>query len=375
MATFDEVLARVKREIREVEVDAVAASLGEATLIDVREHDEVADGHIPGALCIARGVLDMRIAAAVPDLDARIVLYCAGGARSAFAARSLTELGYRDVVSMAGGFAAWKERGHPFEVPRAMSSQQMSRYSRHMVIPEVGDRGQRKLLDARVFMLGAGGLGSPAALYLAAAGIGELGIVDDDLVDRSNLQRQVLHSETRIGMRKVDSAEQTLRALNPDVKVTKYPVRLTPDNARELLEGYDVVLDGGDNFRTRYLINDVCVPLGIPVVHGSVYRFEGQVSTFAPGAGPKGRGQKQTGPCYRCLYPEPPPPELAPSCQEAGVLGVIPGIVGTLQALEVLKLVLGVGEPLIGRLLTFDGLAMQFRELRLPRDPACPTCG
>lgn len=365
MTTFDEVLARVKRDIQEVDVVEVFESLNAVTVIDVRERDEVADGHISGALLIGRGVLDMRIAEAVPDRATPVVLYCAGGARSAFAARALEELGYKNVASMAGGFAEWKQRGYPFEVPKLMSLDQMSRYSRHMVIPEVGDRGQRRLLESRVFMLGAGGLGSPAALYLAAAGVGELALIDDDVVDRSNLQRQVIHAENRIGMKKVDSAEQALRALNPDVTVTKHPVRLTADNAEELLSGYDVVLDGGDNFRTRYLINDVCVPLGIPVVHGSVYRFEGQVSTFVPGEGP----------CYRCLYPEPPPPELAPSCQEAGVLGVIPGVVGTLQALEVLKLLLGVGDPLVGRLLTLDGLAMSFRELRLPRDPSCPTCG
>ncbi len=367
MPTFDELISRVKSEIRETDVDGVAARLDDedVTIIDCREREEFVDGHIPGAIFIPRGLLDLRIESAVPDKSKPVVVYCAGGTRSALAARTLEELGYENVESMAGGFGAWKRRGLKFDIPRALTSEQQTRYSRHLIIPEVGEKGQQKLLDSKVLMLGAGGLGSPAALYLAAAGVGTIGIIDDDVVDRSNLQRQVVHTDDRVGTPKVDSAEATIRGLNPDVVVNKYPTRLTSDNVLEIFEGYDLVVDGGDNFPTRYLINDACVHLDIPNVHGSVYRFEGQVTSFVP----------HDGPCYRCLYPEPPPPEFAPSCQEAGVLGVLPGIIGLLQANEVVKLLLGVGEPLKGRLLAFDGLRTEFRELKLRRDPACPACG
>ncbi len=368
MASFSELLARVKAQIRETtphDVHARRQAGQPLTIIDVREREEFVDGHIPGALLIPRGFLDLRIEGVVADKSSAIVVACAGGTRSALAAATLAELGYSNVESLAGGFAAWKQAGFGFEVPVALTAQQATRYSRHLLIPEIGEAGQRKLLDAKVLMLGAGGLGSPAALYLAAAGVGTIGIIDDDVVDLSNLQRQVLHTDNRIGTPKVESAATTIRALNPDVTVNQYKTRLSSANVLEIFAGYDVVIDGGDNFATRYLINDACVHLGLPNVHGSVYRFEGQVSTFVPGAGP----------CYRCLYPEPPPPELAPSCQEAGVLGVVPGIIGLLQATEALKLVLQVGEPLTGRLLAFDALSTEFRELKLRRDPECVACG
>lgn len=367
MTSFSELIERVRAQIRETDVGSVHARLAsgeEIAIIDVRERDEFVEGHIRGAEFIPRGLLDQRIEQVVQDRRRAIVLYCAGGTRSALAARTLNELGYQNVESMEGGFDAWKRSGFDFELPRSLSPEQLTRYSRHLRIPEVGERGQQKLLDARVLLVGAGGLGSPAALYLAAAGLGTLGIVDDDVVDRSNLQRQILHTDRRVGMPKVDSAEETIHALNPDVVVNKVHERLTSENVLEVFAGYDIVVDGGDNFPTRYLINDACVHLGLPNVHGSVHRFEGQATTFVPG-----------GPCYRCLYPEPPPPDLAPSCQEAGVLGVLPGIIGLLQATEVIKLVVEIGEPLVGRLLAFDALSTEFRELRLRRDPACPSCG
>jgi molybdopterin/thiamine biosynthesis adenylyltransferase/rhodanese-related sulfurtransferase len=359
---------KVKSQIRETDVETVHNRLesGEDfAIVDVRERDEFVDGHIPGAEFIPRGLLDLRIEHTVQDKSHPVVLYCAGGTRSALAARTLEELGYQNVESMAGGFGAWKRKGYNFELPTILSPEQTTRYSRHLIIPEVGEKGQQKLLNSRVLMLGAGGLGSPAALYLAAAGVGTLGIIDDDVVDRSNLQRQILHADDRVGEPKVDSAELTIHALNPDVTVNKYQTRLTSENVLDIFEGYDLVVDGGDNFPTRYLINDACVHLGIPNVHGSVYRFEGQVTAFVP----------HQGPCYRCLYPEPPPPEFAPSCQEAGVLGVLPGVIGLLQAIEVVKLLLDIGQPLSGRLLAFDGLRTEFRELRLRRDPECPVCG
>lgn len=368
MSSFSQLIAAVKAQIQETDVASVYQRIqaGEDfALIDVREREEFVDGHIPGADFIPRGLLDLRVESTVPNKQRPVVLYCAGGTRSALAARTLAELGYEHVESLAGGFGAWKEAGYAFDIPRAMTPEQTTRYSRHMIIPEVGEKGQQKLLDSKVLMLGAGGLGSPAALYLAAAGVGTIGLIDDDVVDRSNLQRQVLHVDDRVGMPKVDSAELTIRALNPDVVVNKYQTRLTSENVLEIFKGYDLVVDGGDNFPTRYLINDACVHLGIPNIHGSVYRFEGQVTTFLP----------NDGPCYRCLYPEPPPPEFAPSCQEAGVLGVLPGIIGLLQAIEVVKLLLGVGESLSGRLLAFDGLSTEFRELKLRRDPSCAVCG
>lgn len=368
MSTFSKLIEQVKSEIRETDVETVHGRLeagDDFTIIDVRERDEFADGHLPGAEFIPRGLLDLRIENTVSDKSRPVVLYCAGGTRSALAARTLEELGYETVESMAGGFGAWKRKGYNFEMPKILTPEQSTRYSRHLIIPEVGEKGQQKLLDSRVLMLGAGGLGSPAALYLAAAGVGTIGIIDDDVVDRSNLQRQILHADDRVGEPKVDSAEATIRALNPDVQVNKYQTRLTSENVLDIFEGYDLVVDGGDNFPTRYLINDACVHLGIPNVHGSVYRFEGQVTAFVP----------EEGPCYRCLYPEPPPPEFAPSCQEAGVLGVLPGVIGLLQSIEVVKLLLGIGKPLTGRLLAFDGLNTEFRELRLQRDPDCPVCG
>lgn len=369
MATFNELIQRVKSEITETDPDSVRQlqqSGADVELIDVRERDEFVEGHIEGADFIPRGLLDLKIENAVPDKDRPIVLYCAGGTRSALAARTLLDLGYSDVQSMAGGFTAWKRSGHPVHIPKTLSPEQLTRYSRHLIIPEIGEKGQTKLLDAKVLMLGAGGLGSPVALYLAAAGVGKIGIIDNDVVDRSNLQRQIVHTEDRVGSPKVDSAEKAINALNPDVEVVKFQTWLTSDNVLDIFEGWDIVVDGGDNFATRYLVNDACVHLGIPVVHGSVFRFEGQVTTFVPG---------DEGPCYRCLYPEPPPPELAPSCQEAGVLGVLPGIIGLLQAIEVIKLAAGIGEPLIGRLLTFDGLKSEFRTLKLRRDPGCSVCG
>ena len=371
MAGINDIVNKIKEQIRETDVDAVHGQWSddedseERVLIDVRERDEFVDGHIEGAEFVPRGLLDLKIENLVPDRDQEIVLYCGSGTRSALAARTLEELGYKNVVSMAGGFTAWKQAGYPVHIAKTLSQEQMSRYSRHLIIPEIGEKGQTKLLDAKVLMLGAGGLGSPAALYLAAAGVGKIGIIDSDVVDRSNLQRQIIHNEQSVGEPKVESAKRTIQALNPDVEVEMFDTRLTSDNVLSIFEGYDLVIDGGDNFPTRYLINDACVHLGIPNVHGSVFRFEGQVTSFVP----------HDGPCYRCLYPEPPPPEFAPSCQEAGVLGVLPGIIGLLQAIEAIKLIVGVGEPLSGRLLAFDGLKTEFREMKLRRDPQCPACG
>jgi molybdopterin/thiamine biosynthesis adenylyltransferase/rhodanese-related sulfurtransferase len=337
-------------------------------LVDVRETDEFATGHLPGAVHVPRGYLEQRIEGAVPDRGQRVVLYCASGNRSALAAHTLSEqLGYQDVTSMTGGITLWKDRGYEVVVPRALSAEQRERYSRHLLIPEVGAEGQQKLLDAKVLLLGAGGLGSPAALYLAAAGVGTIGIVDNDEVDLSNLQRQVIHTTDRIGVPKVESAEETMRAINPDVRVLKYPVRLGADNIMEILQSqpWDVVVDGLDNFPTRYLLNDATVRLQIPVVSASILGFDGQLAVFKP----------YEGPCYRCLYPVPPPAELAPSCGANGVLGVLPGTMGLLQATEVVKLIIGIGEPLTGRLLHIDALDMRFREFRVPRDPNCPVCG
>ncbi len=364
--TFSEILAAVKREIREVSIEDVKRMLDAREplkLIDVRESEEYAQGRLPGALSVPRGYLELRIEARAKR-DEALVLYCAGGTRSALAAKTLLELGYANVVSMAGGYNRWHDAAMPTEKPLVLSAQQKERYRRHLILPEVGDEGQAKLLRSRVLLMGAGGLGSPAALYLAAAGVGTLGVVDSDVVDLSNLQRQVLHTHAEPGTPKVESARRTIAALNPDVKVVPFAERLTSQNVLRILEPFDLVIDGGDNFPTRYLLNDACVRLRKPNVHGSIFRFEGQVTTFVPGEGP----------CYRCLYPAPPPPELAPSCAEAGVLGVLPGIVGLLQANEALKLLLGVGRPLAGRLLTFDALGTRFQELKMRRDPQCPVC-
>ncbi len=368
MPSYQSFLQATKAEIKETDIPAVKAIVDQpagTVLLDVREQDEWVQGHIPGAIWIPRGFLESKIEDAVPDRTTPIVAYCAGGNRSAFAAKSLQQLGYTNVVSMAGGYSRWKGSGMPWKVPKVMTPEQEMRYSRHTLLPEVGVKGQLKLLEASVLCIGAGGLGSPSSLYLAAAGIGTIGMIDDDTVDATNLQRQILHSTERVGMLKVDSAEKTLKGLNPDVKVVKYKARLTSDNVMEVLKGFDVIVDGADNFQTRYLVNDAALKLGIPVVHASIFRFEGQLTVF-PGEG---------SPCYRCLYPEPPPPEEAPSCQEAGVLGVLPGIMGVLQATETVKLILGLGQTLAGRLLVYDALRTRFRELKLRRDPKCPTCG
>jgi sulfur-carrier protein adenylyltransferase/sulfurtransferase len=361
-----EVLRQIKSRIDEVDPAAVHEQVGNgAVIVDVREPEEWSAGHIPGAIHVPKSYLESRIEGAVPDRSDHVVLYCASGNRSAWAARTLIEdLGYEHVESMTGGFTLWKDRGYEVQTPRSLTAEQRERYSRHLLLPEVGMDGQQKLLDARVLLLGAGGLGSPAALYLAAAGIGTLGIVDNDEVDLSNLQRQVIHSSERIGVSKVDSAEQTITALNPDVKVEKYPVRLGADNIVEIISGYDVIVDGLDNFPTRYLLNDASVRLGIPVVSAAILGFEGQLSVFKP----------YDGPCYRCLFPVPPPAELAPSCGANGVLGVLPGTMGLLQATEVIKLILGEGDALVGRLLMYDALAATATEVKVRRDPDCPIC-
>ncbi len=372
MSSFSGYLKDLKTRIRETDVEAVkkvvAARTGNGAslaLIDVREKEEWSEGYIPGANWIPRGFLELRIEDQVPEKSSEVILYCAGGTRSALAARSLAELGYTNVSSMAGGFTAWKRAGLKFDRPFIMTPDQSMRYARHTMLPEVGEAGQIKLLQSRVLCLGAGGLGSPAGLYLAAAGVGTLGFVDDDVVDASNLNRQILHAVDRVGMPKVESAKKTLAGINPDVKVVPHQVRLSSENVMEILGQYDVIVDGVDNFPSRYLLNDAALKLRKPVVHASIYRFEGQLTAFLPGQGP----------CYRCLYPSPPPPDMAPSCQEAGVLGVLPGVVGVLQATEAIKIVLGIGKSLSGRLIMFDALATKFRELKLRRDPTCPTCG
>ena len=366
--SYQDLLREARSQIAEVsppEADALREAKA-ATLVDVREASEWDQGHVPGAVHISKSYIEQQIEAAVPDHEAPVVLYCAGGVRSAMAADTLAQLGYTNVISMSGGFNRWKDSGIPWTKPDAgLSPEQAQRYSRHLLIPEVGETGQLQLLRSKVLLIGAGGLGSPAALYLAAAGVGTLGIVDSDVVDATNLQRQILHTTERIGEPKTDSARQTLEALNPDVKVVGYQERLTSENIDRILSEYDVIVDGADNFPTRYLLNDASVKWNKPIVHGSIYRFEGQVTVFKPNEGP----------CYRCLFPTPPPPELAPSCAEAGVLGVLPGVIGTIQANEVIKLLLGIGEPLVGRYLLFDALEGSFREVRLRRDPKCPVCG
>ena len=360
MATFRELLRAARGRVRETDPAGAEALLAEGhLLLDVREPDEYEQGAIPGSIHIPRGNLESGIENRVVDRDQPIVVMCAGGVRSAFAADTLGQLGYTDVVSMDGGFNRWKDEGRNWSAPRTLAPDQRNRYQRHLSLPEVGEEGQLKLLDAKVLLLGAGGLGSPAALYLTAAGVGTIGIIDMDVVDESNLQRQILHNVDRVGDRKVDSAKKTLTALNPDVNVVTYDARLGADNIMEILDGYDVVVDGADNFPSRYLLNDASVKLGIPVVHGSIFRFEGQVTVFDP----------KNGPTYRDMLPEPPPAEFAPSCAEAGVLGVLPGIVGSIQALEAIKLILGLGEGLSGRLVAFDALDMTFREYRLQKDP------
>ncbi len=365
MPTYRELLQRVKGEIDEVDARG-AQALDGALFVDVREREEWEEGHLPGAVHVSRGNLESRIEGVAPDKQQPVVLYCATGNRSAFAAKSLAELGYEHPVSLTGGFTDWKRNGYEVVLPRSLSPEKRTRYSRHLLIPEIGEDGQLKLLDSRILIIGAGGLGSPASLYLAAAGVGRIGIIDADIVDETNLQRQIAHSLDTLGTPKVDSAKRTIEALNPDVQVVTYRERLTSENVdRILADGWDLIVDGADNFPTRYLVNDASVWHGIPVVHGSIYRFEGQVTVFKP----------HEGPCYRCLFPEPPPAELAPSCAEGGVLGVLPGIVGSLQTNEALKLAVGIGEPLVGRLLLFDALATEFSEVRVERNPDCPVCG
>jgi molybdopterin/thiamine biosynthesis adenylyltransferase/rhodanese-related sulfurtransferase len=363
--SFRELLAQTKAEILEVDTEQAETLIGSHVFLDVREPDEYAQGAIAGALHIPRGQLESNIEGRILDRDTPVVIYCASGVRSAFAAKTLAELGYTDVASMVGGFNKWKDEGRGWSAPRTLSADQRNRYHRHLLLPEVGEAGQQKLLDSKVLLLGAGGLGSPAALYLAAAGVGTIGIIDMDVVDESNLQRQVLHNMDRLGERKVDSAKKTIVAMNPDVNVVTYDVRLGADNILDIIDGYDVIVDGTDNFPTRYLVNDASLVKRIPVVHGSIFRFEGQITVFAP----------YEGPCYRCMIPEPPPAELAPSCAEAGVLGVLPGIVGSIQALEAIKVLLDLGDPLVGRLLSYDALSEEFRTFKVHRDPACPACG
>ncbi len=375
--TYTDLLASVRQQTRQVSLDELKRRLDAhetLTLVDVREKEEWRAGFIPGAISLPRGFLEIQAEQKLPDRNAAIVLYCAGGTRSALAAMTLQDLGYTRVETANPGFVRWKDVGYPVETPPSLTEAQRDRYSRHILLPEVGEAGQARLLKSRVLLLGSGGLGSPAMLYLAAAGVGTLGIVDSDVVDASNLQRQIVHATSRVGRSKVESATVRVAELNPDVKVVPYEERLTRENVERIFSDYEVVVDGTDNFPTRYLVNDAGVFLGKPVVHGSIFRFDGQITTFIPERA-AARFGLQASPCYRCLYPEPPPPHLAPSCQESGVLGAICGVVGTIQATEALKLLLGRGTSLAGRLLTYDSLRMKFRELRLRRSPDCPVCG
>ena len=367
--SFQDIMAEARKEIPEASPQQVSELLknnGKSpVLLDVRESDEWRQGHLEGAIPLPRGFLEIKVETAIPDKNTPIVAYCAGGVRSLLAAKVMREMGYQNVTSMAGGYGAWKNGGFKWVQDFQYTPEQLIRYSRHFLLPEVGEDGQAKLLQAKVLMVGAGGLGSPAADYLAAAGVGTLGIIDNDVVDISNLQRQILHANDRVGMPKVESAKKTLEGLNPDVKVIPYQAKLTSENIMEILKDYDLVIDGCDNFPTRYLVNDACVLTGKPNVHGSIFQFEGQATVFYPGKGP----------CYRCLYPEPPPAEMAPSCAEAGVLGVLPGLIGVIEALEAMKLILGKGDSLVGRLLHFNTLTMEINTLKLRRDPSCPMCG
>jgi molybdopterin/thiamine biosynthesis adenylyltransferase/rhodanese-related sulfurtransferase len=372
--TYSDLFAEVRSNVKTIPLEELKQRLEQPngnsfTLVDVREKDEFRQGYIPGAVHIPRGFLEMQAEQKLPDKQRQVILYCAGGTRSAFAAKTLSELGYANVLSANPGFVRWKDLRYPVEQPPQFTEAQLERYSRHIMLPEVGEKGQQKLLQSRVLLLGAGGLGAPSSLYLAAAGVGTLGLVDADVVDASNLQRQIVHATSRLGQPKVDSAETQLTDLNPDVKIVKFQERLVSSNVDRIFsQGWDAIVDGCDNFPTRYLVNDASLFHRIPVIHGSIFRFDGQVTTFAPFA-------PYNGPCYRCLYPEPPPPHLAPSCAEAGVLGILPGIIGTLQATEAIKLILGQGDPLVGRLLTYDSLRMTFRTLKLRRDKSCPACG
>lgn len=371
----DQLVALAKSQIQEVTPQDLRRRLDageDVTIIDIRERDEFAQGHLPGAVLVPRGFLELQIEQLEHDRTRSIVLYCAGGVRSALAARNLKEMGYEKVASLISGYNGWKNAGFPFQVPTLLNEEQKIRYSRHILLNEVGEEGQIKLLNSKVLLIGAGGLGSPAAMYLAAAGVGTLGIVDFDDVDVSNLQRQLLHGTKDVGRPKVESAAERLHDINPEVKVVTYGEPLSSANAMDIIKDYDVVINGSDNFPTRYLVNDACQFLRKPLVDGSIFMFEGQVTVYHPAIPEKGL---EGGPCYRCLYPDPPPPGEVPSCAEAGVLGVLPGIVGSLQALEAIKLILGVGEPLIGRLMLVDTLDMEFRALNVPRDPSCPVCG
>jgi molybdopterin/thiamine biosynthesis adenylyltransferase/rhodanese-related sulfurtransferase len=368
ITNFKDMLSQAKKEIREVGVFAVddaTKNRKDFILLDVREKEEWDEGHLPGAVFLPRGFLEVRIEKTVPNKDTPVMVYCAGGVRSALAAKSLQELGYIDVVSMAGGYGEWKNNGLPFVVPENLGKDGMARYSRHLKIPEVGEQGQLKLLKSKVLLVGAGGLGSPAGVYLAASGVGTIGILDSDVVDESNLQRQILHWTSSVGMSKVDSARRTLFEVNPQVKVRSHQVRMDATNVLDIMQDYDVIVSGSDNFATAYLVNDAAVLLRKPVVYGSIFRFDGQASTFVP----------YQGPCFRCLYPQATPPELTQSCDEAGVLGVLPGVVGLIQATEAIKLILEIGEPLVGRLLVYDALAMSFRTFKVRRDSNCTTCG
>jgi len=369
--TYSDLFAELKKTVRIMPLEELkrrydARAEKPFTLVDVREKDEFRAGFIPGAIHLSRAYLEQQAEQKLPSRDAEILLYCASGNRTLFAAKSLQELGYQNVVSVNPGFVRWKDLGYPVESPTTLTPAQLERYSRHILLPEVGEKGQEKLLKGRVLLLGAGGLGAPASLYLAAAGVGTIGVVDADVVDASNLQRQIVHATSRLGMPKVDSMEKALVDLNPDVKVVKFQERLLSSNVDRIFGmGWDAIVDGCDNFPTRYLVNDASLFHKIPVVHGSIFRFDGQVTTFMPWQGP----------CYRCLYPEPPPPEHAPSCAEAGVLGILPGLVGTMQATEAIKLILGKGDVLMGRLVTYDSMKMAFRTLKLRRDDTCPACG
>ena len=366
--TYQQLMDEARRAVPEVsaqEAKELVEKNEKYLLLDVREKEEYREGHLVGAVSLPRGFLEIKVETTIPDKATPILAYCAGGVRSLLASKALKDMGYQNVISMSGGYGAWKTAGYKWAQDHQFTPEQLTRYSRHFTLPEVGEEGQAKLLKAKVLMIGAGGLGSPSAYYLAAAGIGTLGIIDNDVVDLSNLQRQILHTNDRVGMPKTESAKMTIQALNPDVRVIPYQEKLTSQNIMEIIKNYDIVVDGCDNFPTRYLVNDACVMAKKPNVHGSIFQFEGQASVFYPGKGP----------CYRCLYPEPPPPGMAPSCQEAGVLGVLPGLIGVIQALETIKLILEKGNTLVGRLLCFNTLTMEITTLNLKADPACPLCG
>jgi len=366
--SYQQLMDEARKEVPEISVQKakeLTENNGHRILLDVREKDEYREGHLVDAVSLPRGFLEIKVESTIPDKSIPILAYCAGGVRSLLAGKVLKEMGYQDVTSMSGGYTAWKTAGYQWVQDHQFTPEQVTRYSRHFLLPEVGEEGQAKLLEAKVLMVGAGGLGCPSAYYLAAAGVGTMGIIDNDVVDLSNLQRQILHTNDRVGMPKTESAKQTIQALNPDVNVVPYQDKLTSQNIMEIIKDYDIVVDGCDNFPTRYLVNDACVMAKKPNVHGSIFQFEGQASVFYPGKGP----------CYRCLYPEPPPPGMAPSCEEAGVLGVLPGLIGVIQALETIKLILGKGDSLVGQLLCFNTLTMEITKLNLKADPSCPLCG